>query len=775
MTGSREQEPVEDLVAEFLERREEGQSLDAEAFAAEHPEAGAELIAALRAALEAETLFPDSASLIGQPSQIGPWQVVGELGRGGAGRVFRVVRGDQPEREFALKVLDFAIVGGERALERFRREGAILEQLEHEGIVRVREVAIEAERPYLVMDRVEGPSLSQVLSSARIARRTSRADTPPTDVISLPGEGSVPTRAARLAAGLARAVAFAHERSLLHRDLKPSNVLLDGAGRPVLADFGLAVQEGSATLTASGDVLGTPNYMSPEQARGERADPRTDVWGVGAVLYELLTLQPPHGGEETLEVLERIRRRPVAPVRRVNPAVPRALARIVHRALAWRPARRYATAAELAEDLDAFVAGGAPKARARGLLEWSEDTVRFRPRLVTTSALAVLAVVVGFTAVRGAAPIEPAGPSISERIAVLERELDLAWLDGELEDLGGPALRLLELDPTSAVGRAFSQLASGEPLEVTGDEGVDLFAQAARHYEARQRDEARELADRALSADPTWVLPIAMKGFIALRAAEREPAESELMAARRLLPESLQVTRDLAFLMRTAGRPSEAATELERILVIHPNDAKGWSDLAASLALDKRSDEALVAIERAIELGETTPKVFNRKAAILDGLGRSDEATALFREVLADWPNDPTVVGNLAFTLDGECLLSEAREAYKRVLEIEPKDLKALTGLAYLAAGSNRAECAACERAFEADASLYDPKVAAFYAAKIVEVDRANTEWTADFAVRIAHRVDRKEEVREALEALLDAESEVNERVVRVERALRKL
>jgi serine/threonine protein kinase len=348
-------ETIEELLADFVTRREAGEEISIEAFAAEHFGREEELRRALAALTEVEDLFPCTnweGAADEPPRRIGPWNVLGSLGRGGMGHVYRVEHVDEPGVERALKQLHPLAAANPRTVERFRREGSVLQEIDHEGIVGVIAVEAAAVPPYLVMESVEGTPLSRLLEGARSEGRG----------LELPGEGPMHLRAARIVAALARAVHAAHERGLLHRDLKPSNVILRSDGRPVLIDFGLAVHEESATLTESGDLLGTPHYMAPEQALGRRAEVRTDVYGLGAVLYELASLHPPHAGRDALEVLEQIRRRAIRPVRSHAPAVPKALARVIHRALEWRAVRRHGSALELASDLEACADGRAPAA-----------------------------------------------------------------------------------------------------------------------------------------------------------------------------------------------------------------------------------------------------------------------------------------------------------------------------------------------------------------------------------------------------------------------------
>jgi len=297
------------------------------------------------------------------PLSFGDYDVVGDLGAGGMGRVYKAAD-RKLSRYVAIKVL---LTPDAFEASRFRGEASITAKLEHPNITRIFEIETTADgHPYLVLEYAEGGSLDRELRGA-------------------PQE---PRRAAEMARTLAEAIQYAHEQGVIHRDLKPANVLRAKDGTLKLTDFGLAKQyELSSGLTPSGAVMGTPSYMAPEQAAGAReVGPAADVYGLGAILYELLTGRPPFRGVNMVETLEQVRWADPAPPSRLAPRLPRDLGTICLKCLAKAPARRYATAADLAADLRRWMDG--ETIAARPAPAWERGWRQFRRRPWETAAVA---------------------------------------------------------------------------------------------------------------------------------------------------------------------------------------------------------------------------------------------------------------------------------------------------------------------------------------------------------------------------------------------------
>lgn len=294
--------------------------------------------------------------------RLGDYELIDELGRGGMGVVYRA-RQRSLGREVALKVLLHGPLAGDNAIARFRAEASAAAGLRHPCIVPVYEVGEERGRPYFSMELVRGQTLAEAVAAGPLG-----AD-----------------RAASYTRRIAEAIHYAHGQGVLHRDLKPSNVLLDERDEPRVADFGLAKHVDQASdLTLTWQVFGTPAYIAPEQAdpaRGAGVDVRSDVYSIGATLYHLVTGRPPFTGESPSAVLRQVgETEPVSP-RLLNPSLPRDLETICLKCLQKDPARRYASASELAADLDRFLKGEPIRARPITAMERGWRWCRRQPAL----------------------------------------------------------------------------------------------------------------------------------------------------------------------------------------------------------------------------------------------------------------------------------------------------------------------------------------------------------------------------------------------------------
>ena len=307
-----------------------------------------------------------AAELLGE---LGDYELLEEVGRGGQGVVFRA-RQKSLNRTVALKVISLGQWASKAHLKRFRLEAEAAARLEHPSIVPIHEVGERDGSCYFSMKFVEGGQLDEVVRRTPISIR----------------------QAAELIAKVARTVHYAHEHGILHRDIKPGNILLDQRGEPHLTDFGLArLVESESTVTRTLEVLGTPSYMAPEQAVGNNAaiSSVTDVYGLGAVLYQLLTGQPPFAGGTTYETIKLLLDTEPRQPRLLNPKIDRDLSIICLKCLEKDPKRRYSSAVALAEDLERWLKHEPIVARQSGIFTRGRKWVQRNP----TSALLVASLV----------------------------------------------------------------------------------------------------------------------------------------------------------------------------------------------------------------------------------------------------------------------------------------------------------------------------------------------------------------------------------------------
>src|SRR6266498_1042006 len=304
-----------------------------------------------------------AAKILGE---LGDYELLEEVGRGGQGVVFRA-RQKSLNRIVALKVIGLGQWATKAHLKRFRLEAEAAARLDHPSIVPIYEVGERDGQCYFSMKFVDGGQLDQVVKHTPISLR----------------------QAVELIAKVARTVRYAHEHGILHRDSKPGNILLDADGEPHLTDFGLARRaETESTMTRTMEVLGTPSYMAPEQAVGNNAavGSVTDVYGLGAVLYQLLTGQPPFAGGTTYETIKLLLDTEPRQPRLLNPKIDRDLSTICLKCLEKDPKRRYSSALTLAEDLERWLKHEPIAARHTGVFARGKKWVRRNP---TSALLAV--------------------------------------------------------------------------------------------------------------------------------------------------------------------------------------------------------------------------------------------------------------------------------------------------------------------------------------------------------------------------------------------------
>lgn len=646
----------EELLAECLQVQIEKGPTGVEALLDKHPEE-AERLRSRLAQL-------DRLGLLGEVEPtacLGPYRLLGQLGAGGMG-VVHLAR-DAEGTEVALKLLPPS--PDARTRERFGREAASIAALDHPGIVRVVDVGEAEGRPYLALELVRGATLAEVLAVVRedgqrgeelggkdLARAVESAAGEPASGELF--EGSWVEAMCRIGLAVAEALAHAHESGVVHRDVKPSNILLAVDGSVRLFDFGLAHLVDADSLTRTGDFAGTPSYTSPEQLSGLRdLDGRTDVFGLGATLYELLCLRRPFEGEGTAAVFRAIQTREPTALRSHNPEVPLPLESVCLTALAKERRHRYAGAAELAEDLRRFLSFRPVMARPIGPMRRLSRVVRRHPGWATAASLALVALVslpIALFWVNRAIRAERDRAEESARLSAAVVEYMVGLFEGAAEeDLSARGLldegveRLPFALEDDLVARAALFEASGRAYSLLGlpEEAIPMFDRAfalvkrERGLEVAEGGDSLEgLARAHVSAGDGWTAAALCRRRLA--ALESKGESKGLRGA--------ALTCVLGRALHVAGDPVGARAELE-----------GGLDSLRRLDHEEGVAMALVDLAR-LDLEEGQLELAKRRAEEARALrmGLWSPSLASLREVLSLCAEAARAVGEMERARDLE-------------------------------------------------------------------------------------------------------------------------
>lgn len=592
---------------------------------------------------------------------VGRYEILEELGRGGMGVVYKA-RDAVLSRTVALKALPTDRAHDPERRRRFLNEARSACALDHPNIVTVHDLLEHEGADWIVMEYVEGRTLDEAI----------------------PPEGLPVHQAVGWATEATDALHAAHSAGVIHRDVKPGNLMIDRAGRLRVLDFGLAKLDllaaldpedatRTAPLTLAGAVLGTLEYMSPEQAIGRTVDPRCDVFSLGAVLYQMLTGRRPFTGANAASKVHAVAFEHPPPPVELRPETPAEVSDLVLRALEKDPADRFQTMEEMGEALRGILRGssGAPGRAEPGALRarWTAfaGNVRrrlagLRPRSWSTTAAAALILallLIGAVAVLapGWGPALPGTPYAELRKA--SALLDAYWRDGHVDQAIDTLRRLVDENPDYAP--AYAALARAYLHEYrSGQDGVWL-------------ERARAQADRALSLDPTLSGARVWLADAMLAQGRPEAAEKELEELLARDPRNADAHRLFGQILQARGETEAALERVREAISLDPEDPANLSMLGTLFFRAGRYVEAAEAFRRAIELADDNARSYSYLAASLQMQGRTGEAIGQLQRALEIRP-DAVTYSNLGTLYFFQSLYPQALEAFERAIGLGAND-----------------------------------------------------------------------------------------------------
>jgi serine/threonine protein kinase/TolB-like protein/Tfp pilus assembly protein PilF len=658
----------------------------------------------------------------------GDYELLEQIGRGGQGVVFRA-RQKSLNRTVALKVINLGQWASKAHLKRFRLEAEAAARLEHPGIVPIHEVGERDGQCYFSMKFIEGGQLDEVVKRTPMSIR----------------------QAVELIAKVARTVHYAHEHGILHRDIKPGNILLDVNGEPHLTDFGLArLIESESSVTQTLDVLGTPSYMAPEQAVGNNTavSSTTDVYGLGAALYQLLTGQPPFAGGTTYETIRLLLDTEPRQPRLLNPKIDRDLSTICLKCLEKDPKRRYSSALALAEDLERWLKHEPILARHTGIIGRSRKWVRRNPSsALLTASLIALAAAAGWIVWKSEVIRQP----LTTGIAVLpfqnlseQREDAAAFVDGVQDDILTKLARVADLKVISRtsvmeyrdkrnvrqigndlrvshvlegsvrrIGTRFHMNAQLIDTRTDTHVWVEQYDRDLNDLFAIQSEIAQKIADHLhAKISPAEKLAIERKPTGDLVAFELYSRANDIIGAglswdadtlRSIDLLNQAVARDPSFfeayctlarvhdqvyffsLDHTPARLALAEAAVEKAFRIRPN--AGEAHLARAHHLYNGYldyDGALAELEIARRSLPNNPRIFAVMGYIQRRQGRWEESMRNFERAIELDPRSLNTLGNIADSYGGARRYAEQKSTLDRMLTIAPNDVDAKAARAFV-------------------------------------------------------------------------------------------
>ncbi len=654
---------------------------------------------------------PTSGHVESAPRILGDFEIRREIGRGGMGTVFAAWQ-QSLQRTVAVKILNQAVSSSSTAVVRFQREAQAAAKLHHPHIVPIFAFGEDDGVYYYAMELVDGPGLNAVIAETRERHLadTASSDLAETLPLSRTPTGAVAsndpavtrngtgrsdtTDSAIAAAGLpeiissdehfhrvaehmatvADALDYAHSHGVIHRDIKPHNLILNSDGKMLISDFGLARLAEQPGVTVTGELIGSPLYMSPEQVSGDlgSVNHRTDICSLGATMYEWLTLKPPYPGETREQVISKILTSEPLPLRVHNPRIPVDLETICLKAVERDPNRRYQTAGEMRDDLERYTASQPIQAR-RASLPTRLGKVIARHQFVSLSVFALLiAVVLGWALITSR-------QEVKTQTAAAEQEAEqtdkiLGYLDALPLEIGGP-LRLAEKAVPILTSEGADPSAVGTPTGIAGRATLDFYEDMvaeARSTPAPGGEEnaANPVLDHAVElsrTDPDTALGIV----------------DAVLAGQPGTIEAIQLHAALCGRLGQFERMLEDAETLIRLEDVD-NHALEWRGL--SFMLLGRLENGLVDLDRAVEIGGRSAWHLALRGLLLIKAERLLDALRDFDDALALEPDAITALLGRACGRAGVGNISGALDDLTHVLELDPQnaDVLALRGDRYV-------------------------------------------------------------------------------------------
>jgi eukaryotic-like serine/threonine-protein kinase len=569
------------------------------------------------------------------------------------------------DRDVAIKVLPTDRPLSQTARRRFQREAMAASALNHPNIITIYEVNSEGNTDFIVMEYVRGVTLSSVLKNRKLEF----------------------SEALRYCIQIADALTKAHAAGIIHRDLKPGNIMVTEDGLVKVLDFGLAKFDPNAaaadneitdaertnqfTLTQPGAVTGTVAYMSPEQARGDRVDTRTDIFSFGIVMFEMFSGHLPFMGPNSIALLHNLHFSPPRDLTQLRPDVPKPLVSLISRMLEKKTEKRVQTMSEVAIELRRGAVG-----LVDGPLTWhpSEATIDMaRPPLRSLSkkhiwmavALVVMLILAGLGSWRWLRKPKPTQPTATQQLPVEDNayalyrrareDLDHSDRDGNVDTAIKLLERAVQLDPQSAPGyAALAEAYVGKNTANPDPQWIKL---------------ASEYANKAVSLDSYLAAGHLSLGLVKMSTGDSTEAEKQFRAAADLDPKSAVPHRDLGLLYDKTGNADQATEELNRALQLDPNDWKTYLATGLNAYQAGRFEAAATAWETSLKLEPDNVPALRNLGAVYHSLGRDDDAVAALQQALEIKPA-PDVYTNLGTILFYQGKYDRAVPAFEKAVEL---------------------------------------------------------------------------------------------------------